>query len=42
MNLAAACKVTGHRDPKMFERYVSADVGQLRDQVLSALRGAER
>lgn len=36
MNLAAACKLSGHKDPRIFQQYVTADVDQLRDQMMKA------
>lgn len=36
MNLAAACRLSGHRDPRIFQQYVTADVEQLRDQMMKA------
>lgn len=39
MNLAAACRLSGHKDPRIFQRYVTADVEQLREQMLKARVG---
>lgn len=36
MNLAAACRLSGHKDPRIFQQYVTADVEQLREQMLKA------
>lgn len=36
MNLAAACRLSGHRDPRIFQQYVTADVDQLREQMMKA------
>lgn len=36
MNLAAACRLSGHRDPRIFQQYVTADVEQLREQMMKA------
>jgi integrase len=36
MNLAAACRLSGHKDPRIFQQYVTADIDQLRDQMLKA------
>lgn len=39
MNLAAACRLSGHRDPRIFQQYVTADVDQLREQMVKARVG---
>lgn len=39
MNLAAACRLSGHKDPRIFQQYVTADVDQLREQMLKARTG---
>lgn len=36
MNLAAACRLSGHRDPRIFQQYVTGDVEQLREQMMKA------
>lgn len=36
MNLAAACRLSGHRDPRIFQQYVTGDVEQLREQMMRA------
>ena len=36
MNLAAACRLSGHKDPRIFQQYVTGDVEQLREQMLRA------
>ncbi len=36
MNLAAACRLSGHKDPGIFLQYVTGDVEQLREQMLKA------
>lgn len=36
MNLAAACRLSGHKDPRIFQQYVTGDVEQLREQMLKA------
>lgn len=37
MNLAAACRLSGHKDPRIFQQYVTGDVEQLREQMIKAL-----
>lgn len=37
MNLAAACRLSGHKDPRIFQQYVTGNVEQLREQMLKAL-----
>lgn len=39
MCLAAACRLSGHRDPRIFQQYVTADVDQLRYQMMKARVG---
>lgn len=36
MNLAAACRLSGHKDPRIFQQYVTGDVEQLREQMVKA------
>lgn len=36
MNLAAACRLSGHKDPRIFQQYVTGDVELLREQMLKA------
>lgn len=39
MNLAAACRLSGHKDPRIFQQYVTGDVEQLREQMVRARAG---
>lgn len=36
MNLAAACRLSGHKDPRIFQQYVTADIDLLREQMVKA------